>query len=162
MRSIDDRTQLLMEPIAQGLLKSRIPARFAYTGRDGAPRVVPIWFHWNGNEIVIGTPVTAPKVKALQQNPQVAITIDEEVFPAKVLLIRGKAQLSQIEGVVPEYALAAERYLGEAQGKGWVEQARGLFPQMVRIIIRPEWVEVFDFQSRFPSAIRKAIEKAQS
>jgi hypothetical protein len=36
---------LLNDPVARELLQSTIPARFAYAGLDGAPRVVPIWFH---------------------------------------------------------------------------------------------------------------------
>jgi hypothetical protein len=41
---------LLDDPVAQRLLQSTIPARFAYNRRDGTPRVVPIGFHWNGAE----------------------------------------------------------------------------------------------------------------
>jgi hypothetical protein len=39
---------LLSEPVAQELLQSTTPARLAYVWRDGTPRVVPIWFHWDG------------------------------------------------------------------------------------------------------------------
>ena len=56
---------LLDEPVAKELLQSTIPARLAYIGLDGAPRVIPIWFHWNGKQIILGTPETAPKIKAL-------------------------------------------------------------------------------------------------
>ena len=56
---------LLDDPVAQELLRSTSPARLAYVWTDGTPRVVPIWFHWNGKEIVLGTPPKAPKVQAL-------------------------------------------------------------------------------------------------
>jgi len=46
---------LLREPIAQQLLQSKSPLHLAYTWRDGTPRVVPIGFHWNGQEIVLAT-----------------------------------------------------------------------------------------------------------
>ena len=84
---------LLQHPAAQELLQSKIPARLAYVWTDGTPRVVPIWFHWNGSELVMGTPPKAPKLKALAKNPKVALTIDGDVFPHKVLLIRGSARL---------------------------------------------------------------------
>ena len=64
---------LLSDPIAQELLCSRIPARLAYVWPDGTPRVVPIWFHWTGQEFVLGTPPKAPKLKALKLNPKVAL-----------------------------------------------------------------------------------------
>ncbi len=50
------------------MLQSTVPARFAYNWNDGTPRVVPIGFHWNGVEIVLGTPTDAPKMKALHDN----------------------------------------------------------------------------------------------
>ncbi len=144
---------LLDDPVAQTLLQSQIPARLAYTWPDGTARVVPIWFHWDGREVVLGTPPKAPKLKALAQNPSVALTIDSNDWPHNVLLIRGTAAVETVEGVVPEYAAAAERYLGPEQGRGWAQQAAALMPQMVRIAIRPEWVGILDFQTRFPSAL---------
>lgn len=145
--------ELLQHPASQELLKSRIPARLAYVAVDGTPRVVPIWFHWNGKEIVLGTPPKAPKLKALARNPKVALTIDDDNFPHKVLLVRGTARLDNVDGVAPEYASAAERYFGAEQGQAWVQQMAAMCPQMVRITIRPEWVGLIDFQTRFPSAL---------
>lgn len=50
----------LDNPVAQQLLTSTAPARLAYTWSDGTPRVVPIWFHWNGDAVVLGTPTKHP------------------------------------------------------------------------------------------------------
>lgn len=147
---------LLQHPAAQALLRATIPARPAYTWMDGTPGVIPIWFHWTGQELVFGTSATAPKVKALKRDPRVAVTIDQEGFPAKVLLLRGSPRLQEIDGVVPEYALAAERYMGNEQGRGWIAQAEKMFPRMVRIAVAPAWVGVIDFQERFPSPIESA------
>jgi len=144
---------LLQHPASQELLNSRIPARLAYVWTDGTPRVVPIWFHWNGREIVMATPPKAPKLKALAQNPKIALTIDNNDFPHKVLLVRGSARLETVKGIVPEYALAAERYFGPEQGKAWVSQLASMVQEMVRVTVTPEWVGLLDFQSRFPSAL---------
>src|SRR5215468_3981221 len=108
MRTQQGNLALLKDPIAQELLVSKIPARFAYVWPDGTPRVVPIWFHWNGRELVLATPPKAPKLKALAKNPKVSLTIDNNEFPHKVLLIRGSVRLQPMNGVVPEYAAAAE------------------------------------------------------
>ena len=145
--------ELLQHPASQALLHSKIPARLAYVWTDGTPRVVPIWFHWNGRELVLATPPKAPKLKALQKNPKVALTIDDNTFPHKVLLVRGTARLEMLNGIVPEYAQAADRYFGEQQGKAWVAQMSSMIQQMVRVTITPEWVGLLDFQTRFPSAL---------
>jgi nitroimidazol reductase NimA-like FMN-containing flavoprotein (pyridoxamine 5'-phosphate oxidase superfamily) len=60
----------LDDPIAKELLSSKIPARLGYVWPDGTPRVVPVWFHWNGTEFVIATMPKAPKLKALRMNPK--------------------------------------------------------------------------------------------
>jgi len=144
---------LLQHPISKELLHSTIPARLAYVWTDGTPRVVPIWFHWNDSEFVLGTPTKAPKLKALAKNPKVALTIDGNTFPHSVLLVRGTARLEPMNRIVPEYALAAERYFGPEQGKAWVSQLAKMAPEMVRIAITPEWVGLLDFKTRFPSAL---------
>jgi PPOX class probable F420-dependent enzyme len=144
---------LLQHPVAQELLASKIPARLAYIWTDGTPRVVPIWFHWDGRELVMGTPPKAPKLKALASNPKVSLTIDDENFPHRVLLIRGSARLTPVDGIIPEYAAAAERYFGAERGQAWINQLKKMVPGMVRIAITPEWVGIIDFQTRFPSAL---------
>jgi hypothetical protein len=149
--------ELLNDPVAQQLLQSTSPARLAYVWHDGSPRVVPIWFHWNGRDIVLGTPPSAPKVRALSKRPDVAVSIDGNTWPYQVLQIRGKATVELVAGVVPEYALAAARYFGDEQGQAWIAQVGQMFAQMARIRITPEWATVLDFQTRFPSAIASAM-----
>ena len=144
---------LLQNPASQELLQSKIPARLAYVWMDGTPRVVPIWFHWNGHHLVMASPPKAPKLKALAKNPKVSLTIDDNVFPHKVLLIRGTARLEPVQGIVPEYEAAAARYFDAATAEGWLTQLRSLISSMVRITITPEWVGLLDFQTRFPSAL---------
>jgi hypothetical protein len=101
----------------------------------------------------MGTMQKAAKLKALRQNPKVALTIDDNTFPHKVLLIRGRAQVDTVEGVVPEWAQAAERYFGPEQGKAWVEQVRAKGGGQARIAVTPEWVGVLDFETRFPRTL---------
>src|SRR3954465_15215514 len=94
---------LLDDPVAQQLLQSKLPARLAYTWSDGTPRVVPIWFHWNGSEIVLAGPPDAPKMKVLTDGTKVAMTIDSDTMPHKVLLIRGSIRTDKVAGMAPEY-----------------------------------------------------------
>ena len=75
---------------AQELLHSPSPARLAYNGPDGLPRVSPVGFLWNGEQIVVCSATTSPKVRALTSRPDVALTIDVGNTPAdaKALNIR--------------------------------------------------------------------------
>src|SRR5688572_2031618 len=96
---------LLNDPIAQELLHSKIPARLAYVWRDRTPRVISSWFHWNGQEVVLGTSPTSPKTKVLPHDLKVALTIDTNAWPFKVVLIRRTAKVETVTGMIPEYGL---------------------------------------------------------
>lgn len=151
---------LLEDPVARELLRSTIPARLAYVWPDGTPRVVPIGFHWNGSEVVLGTPPDAPKLKALRDGTKVALTIDSDAMPYRVLQIRGTVRVDAVEGIAPEYAAMTTRVMGEEQGQAWLENLRPICPRMARVFVRPEWVGILDFETRFPSAIERAMERA--
>jgi nitroimidazol reductase NimA-like FMN-containing flavoprotein (pyridoxamine 5'-phosphate oxidase superfamily) len=135
---------LLDDPVAQELLHSTNLARLAYTWHDGTPRVVPIWFHWDGEAIVLGSPPNAPKVNVLPDNSKVALTIDRDEFPYHALLVRGTAHVETVEGVTPEYEACAERYFGEEQGQQWVEGVRQMSAHMTRISVRRRRCQVSD------------------
>lgn len=152
--------QLLTDPVAQELLMSRVPARLAYDGPDGTPRVVPVWFHWTGEALVMASPADAPKVAALQRAPAVAVAIDAIDWPYHALTVRGTAEIALVEGVPPAYTAAACRYFGEEQGKAWSAQIGQLIPRWATVTVRPDWVNILDFQTRLPQAIAKRMPPA--
>jgi len=90
---------------------------------------------------------------ALRANPAVALTIDTEGFPPEVLLIRGQASVTEVDGLVKEFEKAAHRYLGEQSAKDYVAQMSTPGVRMARIAVRPTWVGVLDFQTRLPSHV---------
>jgi hypothetical protein len=145
-------TRLLEDPVARELLSSAYPARLAYTWKDGTPRVVAMWFQWGDGRLVMGTPPKAPKLKVLQERPDVAVTIDNgNRYPYHELMLRGRAEVELLDDVVSEYAAAARRYFGDEQGEAWLSQLRG--KPMARVSVTPTWVGLLDFETRFPSAL---------
>ena len=96
---------------------------------------------------------TSPKVKALSAHPDVALTIDTNDFPHDVLLLRGRASITTVEGVVPEYAMAAKRYMGEEGGTAFLAEVDQPGAVMARMAVRPTWAGLLDFRTRFPSAL---------
>ena len=152
MTTREAQAVLQTDPVAQELLKSAIPARLAYTWRDGKPRVVPMWFHWTGEEFLMGAPPNAPKMRVLADNPDVAFSIDSNEWPYRVLSVRGTATVREVEGRFPEYEAMARRYLGEEGGQQFLGLQKQTFPRWTRIAVRPEQVRILDFQTRFPSA----------
>jgi nitroimidazol reductase NimA-like FMN-containing flavoprotein (pyridoxamine 5'-phosphate oxidase superfamily) len=97
------RRTLQTDEVAQHLLSSPIMARLADTWGDEPPRVVPMWFHWTGEDILMGAPPNSPKMKALAQRPQVAIAIDGIDWPYKWLNVRGTTSVEVFPDAFPEY-----------------------------------------------------------
>lgn len=144
---------LLDDPIAQRLLNSTELARLAYVAVDGTPRVIPMLFAWTGDEIVFGAYAASRKLRSLRANPAVAIAIDRAGPPPEVLLLRGRAELGEPAGIVPEYADAHRRYYGDEQARQTIAGMTAAGVRMVRIAVRPSWVGTLDFQTRFPGAM---------
>lgn len=150
----DDVIEVLEKPIAQRLLGSGIPARLAYTGLDGGPRVVPVAFWWTGAEIVVCSLPTMAKVPALRRDPRVAITIDTQgEWPPRVLLVRGTARIEHVDGIPDEYVAASRKITPAEVFPEWETGVRALYDEMVRIRVVPEWAKLLDFETTIPQAV---------
>jgi hypothetical protein len=137
-------------------LLARDLTRLAYVAADGTPRNVPIGFTWNGTEIVMCTTPNAPKLVSLRRNPQVALTIDTEVHPPKLLLIRGRAELDVVDGIPDEYLQMNGSYeMSAEQRVEWEAQVRSLYDQMVRIVVTPTWAKLIDFEETLPTPVEE-------
>jgi hypothetical protein len=160
-RQRDDVLRVLRDRPAQELLQSSIPVRLAYTGLDGAPRVVPLGFLWDGERFVICTIPDSPKVRALEADPRVALTLDTESFPPRILLVRGTATLRRVDGVPAEYLAASRKQIGAEGMPAFEAQVRALYDQMVRIDVAPHWAKLIDFETTLPSAVERLARRKQ-
>lgn len=150
----DEIAEVLNRPISQELL-ARDLTRLAYVAKDGTPRSIPIAFTWNGSEIVMCTSKNAPKLPALRHRPAVALTIDTEVHPPKILLIRGQAELEVVDGIPDEYLQINGTYQMTARQRvEWEAEVRSLYDGMVRIIVIPTWAKLIDFDTTLPARSR--------
>lgn len=160
--SADPRVETVLgDPVSRTLLDRDI-ARLAYTACDGTPRVVPIAFVWNGSEIVMCTTPNAPKLASLRHNPTVALTIDTEVHPPLILMLRGIAELDEVQGIPDEYMAANSTYeMTAEQRREWEAEVRSLYTSMVRIVVTPTWAKLIDFERTLPSAVAELVEQRE-
>lgn len=158
-----DVTEVLDKPISQELLGSSIPARLAYVGVDGAPRTIPIAFRWTGQQVVMATVPASAKVRALQQNPRVALTIDtQDQWPPRVLLIRGPARTELVDGVPDSYIEASRKLVPAEHFKDWEQGVRALYEQMTVITVEPDWAKLLDFDTTIPKAVQDLVVARQA
>jgi hypothetical protein len=158
---MSDVTEILEKPISQEMLNRDI-TRLAYVAKDGTPRVVPIGFTWNGTEVVMCTTTNAPKLASLRRNPAVALTIDTEVHPPKILLLRGEAVLDEVEGIPDEYLKMNGTYQMTAEQRVvWEAEVRSLYDSMVRIVVTPTWAKLIDFDETLPTPVEELIRRRE-
>ncbi|MDQ1692259.1 MAG: hypothetical protein QOD87_2367, partial [Pseudonocardiales bacterium] len=150
-----DVAEVMAKPIAQRLLHDEPVLRLSYTALDGGPRVIPLGYLWDGNSFLIWTIPISAKVRALEADPRVAITIDIVGPPPRVLLARGQAELATVDGVPDGYLEASHRVMPSAAWDNFDRQVGELYEQMVAITITPEWAKLLDFETTAPSAVEK-------
>jgi hypothetical protein len=153
----ESASAVLATPLAQELLRSSPLAHLAYIGRDGYPRVIPTGYVWKGGKFVVCTPDNAPKVRGLGSNPRVALTVDTQTQPPRILLVRGTASMEFVDGVPDDYLEASHKYVPRKEWDGFDAQVRGLYPRMARISITPEWAKLLDFERTLPQAVEELL-----
>lgn len=161
--------ELLETPVARKLLAAALPARVAYTAADGTPRIVPTWFQWTNGELVMPTYIQAPhipapgarRLAALRARPDVAVAIDTGIEPPQALLVRGRASVTEVDGVDPDYAVSARQYLGEEGARELLDMVDQPGTRMARITVRPAWVGLLDFAGgRLPGVMATADDRS--
>jgi hypothetical protein len=152
---------VMAEPIAQQLLREVPILHLAYTGLDRGPRVIPIGYLWDGATFQCWTIPGAPKLRALEADPRVAVTIDMNGVPPRVLFARGRAALAVVDGVPAGYLEASHRGLPREQWDGFDAEVRGLYDRMVAITVTPEWAKLIDFEKTLPSAVERLLGERQ-
>jgi hypothetical protein len=151
--------EVLNRPLSQKLL-ARDLARLAFIALDGTPRAIPVGIVWNGTEIVTCTATNARKLPALRRNPAVALTIDTESHPSNILLIRGQAELDAVEGIPDEYFQWNGTYqMTPEQRAEWEEGVKSLYLGMVRVVVKPTWAKLIDFETTLPTAIEELMQQ---
>ena len=147
-----DTQALLEDPVAVELLASTVPARLAYTlvRRDTArgAHLVPLGRCRPHPGLPDQGTEDPRRWRRTRRWPSPSTPA---TFPYHALFLRGSAEVTRVDDVTDEYASSAERYFGPEQGRAWVDSLRG--KPMARIRIVPTWVNILDFETRFPSAL---------
>ena len=73
------------------LMRDRAIAHVATLTPDGDPHVTPMWFHYQDGDFWFISPRDADKVKHIQQDARVAVSISDTKLPYRAVMARGKA-----------------------------------------------------------------------
>ena len=90
-----------------------------------------------------------------------ALTIDTEDFPPKILLVRGQAELDYVDGIPDEYTQA--NAVPPDQYDAWEKEIRSIYTDgMVRIVITPTWAKLIDFENTLPTPVQELLDAREA
>ena len=101
---------------------------------DGRPHLVPVWFLWDGETILIFSQPNQQKLRNLQHNPNVVVALDTAGQGDDVVMIKGKAELLNDPGMSTALPAYAEKYKERLELYGWSGESMAQdYSQAIRI-----------------------------
>ncbi|MBA3643716.1 MAG: TIGR03667 family PPOX class F420-dependent oxidoreductase, partial [Chloroflexia bacterium] len=64
-------------------------------GSDGTPQPSPIWFLWDGTEILLFSEPNTPKVRNIQRQPKVSLHLNSDEHGGNVVILTGEARIDE-------------------------------------------------------------------
>jgi PPOX class probable F420-dependent enzyme len=121
-------------------------AVLAYVKRDGTPTQVPIWYAYENGTLLMVTSATLPKAKALARNPQVSVTIQDEMPPYRAVIIQGHVTMQSTPVRGGTSSRLATRYFGKLGGREYERMTVDEYTKtgLVLMTLTPQRVRGFD------------------
>lgn len=78
--------------------------------QGGAPVPVPVWFLWDGSQLLVYSEREKPKLRNIERNPRVALNFDGDGKGGDIIVISGRARIAaemppatQVPGYAAKY-----------------------------------------------------------
>ena len=110
--------------------------------QDGTVLLSPVWHEWRDGGFSVGVVATDIKVRHIQRNAQVSISVAEDTPPYRGIEVRGKASISK-ENTQETMRRIARRYLGPEQGDVYADVVMQADLALIRI--EPRVLRAWDF-----------------
>jgi PPOX class probable F420-dependent enzyme len=89
-------------------------AKLATVKADGSPHVAPIWVAVDGTDLVFTTHETSLKGRALQRDPRVAMSFDDERPPFSFVIVEATARIvDDLDELLHWATVIGGRYMGD-------------------------------------------------
>ena len=83
---------------------------------DGMPQPSPVWFLWDGESFLIFSRPEKPKLRNIQQNPNVSLHLDGDGLGGNIIIFAGIAHIEkeaipddQLKAYLEKYQIGLER-----------------------------------------------------
>jgi len=117
------------------LLRSEPVVWMSTVRPDGVPHIIPIWFSWDGEAILIASKPEAQKIRNLRANPIVMLALGRPDQDFDIGLLEGRAELldAPASAVLPESHLVKYRAPMAAIGLT-PDEFLATYTQVIRIV----------------------------
>jgi PPOX class probable F420-dependent enzyme len=100
---------------------------------NGLPHLVPTWFWWDGDALLVFSKPDAVKVRNLEANPRLMVALGDPADDFSVSLIEAEASCDDAPAAVPDAFFA--KYAGELDaGRLDPGSFRALYTRVIRIV----------------------------
>ena len=100
---------------------------------DGTPQVSPIWYLWDGDEILLYS-LDSPRVRNLKSHPRVSLNLDGNGLGGDIVIVEGTARIDNGAPSAAENAEYLVKYEPVMAGHGWTpEWFAGRYSVPIRI-----------------------------
>ena len=135
------RKNLKAEDLGDFLQQAKC-ATLATHFRDGTVLLSPVWHEWRNGGFSVGVVANDIKVRHIQRNAQVSISVAEDTPPYRGIEVRGKASIDKT-GAKEITRRIAIRYLGPEQGQVYADVVTQADLALIRI--EPGVLRAWDF-----------------
>jgi PPOX class probable F420-dependent enzyme len=94
------------------LLRGKSTCYLATIMPDGSPQLTQTWVDTDGEHVIINTVAGFQKVRNIERDPRVALTISSPENPSRYLQIRGRVITMSTEGGAEHIEKMAQKYFG--------------------------------------------------
>jgi PPOX class probable F420-dependent enzyme len=132
---MDETTALAPAARIDRLLRSEPVVWMSTVRPDGSPHLIPIWFSWDGEAIIVATKPNAQKVRNVRANPVVMLALGQPDADFDVGLLEARAELLDVPAadVLPASHLAKYRAPMAAIGLT-PDEFLATYTQIIRIV----------------------------
>jgi PPOX class probable F420-dependent enzyme len=116
----------------QTRLKRELIIWLATVGRDGHAHVVPVWFWWDGESVLIYA-IPGQKVRDIEANPHVALHLNTDAVGEDVVRIDGTAKIDRKQPPAYRVPNFVRKYREQIQGLDWTPK---VFSDKYHVAIR--------------------------
>jgi PPOX class probable F420-dependent enzyme len=95
------------------LLQKKTFANLGTLMPDGSPQVTPVWFDYDGKNILFNSAKGRVKDKNIRRDPRVSLAIMDPENPYRYLQIRGRVTNITEKGASEHIDKLAQKYLGQ-------------------------------------------------